>query len=39
MEIKFDVGFGSVTKPVAAVCLSNWLVNLKNWSDSVNKIY
>ncbi|CAF1256037.1 unnamed protein product [Rotaria sordida] len=35
MEIKLDVGFGLVTKPVVAMCLSNWTVDLKNWSDQM----
>ncbi|CAF5173433.1 unnamed protein product, partial [Rotaria magnacalcarata] len=35
MEIKLDVGFGSVTKSVVAMCLSNSTVNVKNWSDEM----
>ncbi|CAF4497379.1 unnamed protein product [Rotaria socialis] len=35
MEIKLDIGFGSVTKSVVAMCLSNSTVNVKNWSDEM----
>ncbi|CAF4608864.1 unnamed protein product [Rotaria sp. Silwood1] len=35
MEIKLNVGFGSITKSVGAMCLSDWTVDLKNWSDQM----
>lgn len=35
MEIKLDLEFASETKSVAAMCLSNWTINLMDWSNEV----
>ncbi|CAF4656530.1 unnamed protein product [Rotaria sp. Silwood1] len=33
IEVKLEVGLGSVTKSVVAMCLSNLIVDVKNWSS------
>ena len=35
MEVKFEIGVGSVTKSVAAMCVSNLILDVKNWSSDV----
>jgi hypothetical protein len=35
IEIKLEVGLGSVTKSVVAMCLSNLTADVKNWSSDV----
>ncbi|CAF3245385.1 unnamed protein product [Rotaria sp. Silwood2] len=35
IEIKLELGTGSSTKPVITMCLSNLLVDVKNWSSDV----
>lgn len=35
--MKLEVGLGSVTKPVAAMCLSKMNANVQNWSSEVRK--
>lgn len=37
IEIKLEVGLGSVTKSVVALCLSKLTADLKNWSTDVKK--
>ncbi|CAF4278394.1 unnamed protein product [Rotaria sp. Silwood2] len=36
IEIKLELGTGSSTKPVIAMCLSNLLVDVKNWSSDIS---
>ncbi|CAF3667368.1 unnamed protein product [Rotaria sp. Silwood1] len=36
IEVKLEVGLGSVTKSVVAMCLSNLIVDVKNWSSKMN---
>lgn len=35
IEIKLEVGLGSVTKSVVAMCLSNLTADVKNWSTEL----
>jgi hypothetical protein len=35
LEFKLEVGLGSVTKSVVAMCLSNLTANVQNWSSDV----
>ena len=39
IEIKLEVGLGSVTKSVVAMCLSNLTADVKNWSSDVIFLY
>ncbi|CAF1248487.1 unnamed protein product [Rotaria sordida] len=36
IEIKLELGTGSATKPVIAMCLSNLFVGVKNWSSDIS---
>ncbi|CAF2841774.1 unnamed protein product [Rotaria sp. Silwood2] len=36
IEIKLELGTGSSTKPVIAMCLSNMFVDVKNWSSDIS---
>ncbi|CAF1648366.1 unnamed protein product, partial [Rotaria sordida] len=36
IEIKLEVGLGSVTKSVVAMCLSNLTTDIENWSSKMN---
>jgi hypothetical protein len=36
IEIKLEVGLGSVTKSVVAMCLSNLTADVKNWSTDLS---
>ncbi|CAF1170061.1 unnamed protein product [Rotaria sordida] len=36
IEIKLELGTGSFTKPVIAMCLSNLFVDVKNWSSNMS---
>ena len=36
IEIKLEVGLGSVTKSVFAMCLSDITADVKNWSSNVS---
>ncbi|CAF4190264.1 unnamed protein product [Rotaria sp. Silwood2] len=36
IDVKLEVGLGSVTKSVVAMCLSNLTVDVKNWSSKMN---
>lgn len=36
IEIKLEVGLGSMTKSVVAMCLSNLTADLKNWSSDIS---
>ncbi|CAF4388230.1 unnamed protein product, partial [Rotaria sordida] len=36
IEIKLELGTGSFTKPVIAMCLSNLFVDVKNWSSNIS---
>jgi hypothetical protein len=35
IEVKLEVGLGSVTKSVVAMCLSNLTADVQNWSSDV----
>ncbi|CAF1279791.1 unnamed protein product, partial [Didymodactylos carnosus] len=42
IEVKLELGSGSSTKPIIAMCFSDLLVEVKNWSTNINifsKIY
>lgn len=36
IEIKLEVGLGSITKSVVAMCLSNLSADIKNWSSDLS---
>jgi len=36
IEVKLEVGFGSLTKSVVAMCFSNLTVDVKNWSSDMS---
>ncbi|CAF3740023.1 unnamed protein product, partial [Rotaria sordida] len=36
IEVKLELGTGSVTKPVIAMCLSDMFVDVKNWSSNMS---
>ncbi|CAF4198469.1 unnamed protein product, partial [Rotaria sordida] len=36
IEVKLELGTGSVTKPVIALCLSDLFVDVKNWSSNIS---
>jgi len=35
LEVKLEVGLGSVTKSVVAMCLSNLTADVQNWASDV----
>jgi hypothetical protein len=35
IEVKLEVGLGSVTKTVVAMCLSSLTADVQNWSSDV----
>jgi hypothetical protein len=39
IEFKLEVGLGSVTKSVVAMCLSNLTADVQNWSSDVKKFF
>jgi len=38
IEVKLEVGLGSVTKTVVAMCLSNLTADVQNWSSDVIRV-
>ena len=38
IEVTLEVGLGSVTKSVVAMCLSNLTADVKNWSSDVRNL-
>jgi hypothetical protein len=39
IELKLEVGLGSVTKSVVAMCLSNIAADVQNWSSNVKQTF